>query len=553
MARQWRAVVQYGRLIDKEPVMRAWFWLLLAFLTAIPSEVIAEESPAGQWIVVVAPAYRKAVEPLCEHRKAQGLGVTVVETTDMLSKKEILAGDAEKLREHINKLCRDAKGPNYVLIVGAVEADKLEEAETKVAPALRGTTGRMKDQPSDNGYGCLDKELLPTVAVGRFPAHTEKEVRQMVEKTLAYEKDTKPGEWRRRMTVLAGAPAFNPAVDKLVEELAIARLGKLDPTWSGKAIYANPQSRFCLPDDYLHKRAISYVEEGQGLTLYLGHSNAEGFAAGPDGYISRDDWAKVKIQRGPGVFATFGCNGCQLTDKDHREGYGVAAMRNPHGPVAVLGSHGICFAAMVQLASDGLFQSLCGAKPPERLGDAWMRLKESLAKGKIDALSYWLLDKADGDPTIPQATQRLEHLEMFVLLGDPALRLPVLPSDVKLTVAGTVEATGTLTVTGDVPERLAGGKVRVTLERPLTSEPADLQPLPGEKDERAAVMLGNHERANRFVLVEREATIKDRRFEVKLEIPAEAPWPRLLIRAYAATDRQEGLGVLAVDVKTKNK
>jgi hypothetical protein len=91
------------------------------------------------------------------------------------------------------------------------------------------------------------------------------------------------------------------------------------------------------------------------------------------------------------------------------------------------------------------------------------------------------------------------------------------------------------------------------LERPLTSEPADLQPLPGEKDERAAVMLGNHERANRFVLVEREATIKDGRFEVVLEIPAKAPWPRLLIRAYAATDRQEGLGVLAVDLKTKNK
>jgi hypothetical protein len=355
------------------------------------------------------------------------------------------------------------------------------------------------------------------------------------------------------MTVLAGAPAFSPAVDKLVEELAIARLGKLDPSWNGKAIYANAQSRFCLPADLLHKRAISYVGEGQALTLYLGHSNAEGFAAGPDGYMNGSDWAKVKIQRGPGVFATFGCNGCQLTDKDHLEGYGIAAMRNPHGPVAVLGSHGICFAAMVQLASDGLFQSLCAAKPPDRLGDSWLRLKENLAKGKIDGISFWLLDKADGDPNIPQATQRLEHLEMFVLLGDPVLRLPVIATDVKLTVAGMVEASGTITVTGLVPERLAGGNVRVTLERPLTSEPADLEGLPEKKDERAAVMLANHERANRFVLVAREATIKDGRFEVKLEVPGKAPWPRLLIRAYAATDRHEGLGVLAVDLKAKNK
>jgi len=108
-------------------------------------------------------------------------------------------------------------------------------------------------------------------------------------------------------------------------------------------------------------------------------------------------------------------------------------------------------------------------------------------------------------------------------------------------------------VTGDVTERLAGGRVRVTLERPLTSEPDDLQPLPEKKDERAKVMLDNHERANRFVLVEREAAIKDGRFEVTLEIPDKAPWPRLLIRAYVATDRHEGLAVLAVDLKTKNK
>ena len=96
----------------------------------------------------------------------------------------------------------------------------------------------------------------------------------------------------------------------------------------------------------------------------------------------------------------------------------------PHGPVAILGSHGICFAAMVQLAADGLLESFGTTAPPERLGDCWLRVKHGVAKGKIDDLSYRLLDAVDGDSTIPQATQRLEHLEMFLLLGDPALRLP---------------------------------------------------------------------------------------------------------------------------------
>ena len=531
--------------------MRLSACLLVTVLACVPAR--AAEEPAGQWIVVTAPAYRDAIEPLCEQRKSQGLHVTTVQTTDDLAKKEILAGDAEKLRDHIVKLCHGQKGAKYVLLVGAVDPGGLDEAEKKVLPPLRGSVGRMKGQPTDHGYGDPDQELLPTAAVGRFPARSVKEAQEMVEKTIAYEKDAKPGEWRRRITVLAGAPAFSPAVDKLVEQMAISRLGKLDPTWSGKALYYNPQSRFCVPEDLLRQRATEYIEQGQALTLYLGHSGPEGFAAGKARYLDCDDWAKLKIRRGPGVFATFGCNGCQLTDADNREGYGLAAMRNPHGPVAVFGSHGVCFAAMVQLASESLFQDFCGPKPPERLGDAWLKLQAGLAKGKIDPLSYWLLDKADGDPNIPQATQRREHLEMFVLLGDPALRLPTIPADIKLTVAGQAEPGQTITVTGQAPERLAGAKVRLTLERPLTSEPDDLQPLPQTGEDRAKIMLANHDRANRFVLLEKEVAVKDGRFEVEWKLPAKLPWPELLIRGYGATERQEAIGVHPLPIVKKTK
>ena len=104
-------------------------------------------------LTISRKAFRDALEPLCEHRKAQHMHVTVVQTTDVLGKKEILAGDADKLRERVNKLCRDAKGPSYVLLVGQVEPDKSEDADRKVLPPLRGTTSRMKGQPSDNAYG----------------------------------------------------------------------------------------------------------------------------------------------------------------------------------------------------------------------------------------------------------------------------------------------------------------------------------------------------------------------------------------------------------------
>ena len=511
-------------------------------------------TPPGQWIVVTAPAFRKAVEPLCEQRKTQGLQVVLVQTTDVLTAKEILAGDARKLREHIHKLCRDYKGTSFILLVGAIGSGNLTEPETKVLPALPGTIGRMKGQPSDNAYGCVEDSRLPTVAVGRFPARTEEEARGMVAKTLAYERDPGPGLWRRRLTILAGIPAYNPLVDRLVESVALARFARLAPVWTGRAIYSNPQSRFSLPDNLLHARTLQYVQEGEAFTVYLGHSSAEGLYGGEAHYLDRDDWAGLRIARGKGVFLTFGCNGCQLKGADG-EGYGVAAMRNPNGPVAVAGSHGICFAAMVQLAADGLFESTFAHQPPQRLGESWLAIKNGLACGKIDDFTFRLLDSMDGDKTIPQATQRQEHLEMFVLLGDPALRLPVLPADVELKTETAVAPGEALTVRGELPERLAGARVRVTLERTVNSVPDDLEPMPkdpgslgGAKDR---VMLLNHDRANRFVLATCDCVSKDGRFDATLTAPPKLPWPRLVLRAYAATERADGMAVRTLEVKKK--
>ncbi len=525
--------------------MLRYGWAVVVLLLA---GVSAWAGPAGQWIVVTAPAFRNALEPLCQHRKEQGLRVTVVQTTDVLDDAAIRASEAGKLRDHVHKLCRDGEGPAFVVLVGAIEAGRLTEPEKKVVPALTGTVGRMKGQPSDNAYGCLDDGRMPAVAVGRFPARTEEEVRGMVAKTLEYERDRRPGLWRRRLTILAGIPAYNPFVDRMVESLALARFERLSPSWTGRAIYSNPQSRFCLPDDLLHDRALRYVEGGEAFTLYLGHSSAEGLYGGEAAYLDRDDWSRLRIGRGKGVFLTFGCNGCQLKGRNG-EGYGVAAMRNPNGPVAVIGSHGICFASMVQLAADGLFENTFAGQPPERLGESWLAIKKGVARGKIDDFTYRLLDAVDGDKNIPQATQRQEHLEMFLLLGDPALRIPVLPAGIELNADKMVTPGASLVVRGKATERLEGGRVRLTLERSVNSVPEGLQGVPKNGAERDRIRLANHERANDFVLTRGEGIIKNGAFEVSLPTPMKMPWPVVILRAYAATEREEGMTVQTLRVR----
>src|SRR5262249_16780738 len=65
----------------------------------------------------------------------------------------------------------------------------------------------------------------------------------------------------------------------------------------------------------------------------------------------------------------------------------------------------------------------------------------------------------------------------------------------------------------------------------------------------AQAMLQRHERANDFVLASGATVVRDGRFEAVLKLPAELPWPRLVVRAYAHTERQEGLGVRALPVR----
>src|SRR5262249_8314195 len=159
------------------------------------------------------------------------------------------------------------------------------------------------------------------------------------------------------------------------------------------------------------------------------------------------------------------CNGCQLAGPDG-EGYGVWAMRNARGPAVVLGSHGICFAAMVQLACDALVEHAFQKRPPRRAGEGWLAALRAVASGNIDFVSHPLLESVDGDSRIPQATQRQEHLEMFVLLGDPALRFPQMAQDVTFRLEKQVVTPGeTLVVRGVLPTRLHRSRVEVRLER----------------------------------------------------------------------------------------
>lgn len=503
---------------------------------------------------MTAPALRQAVEPLAEARRRGGYEVTVLETTSLATEPQLRGGDASRIRDAIRAHCaappggptttRSATVDCVVLLVGAVQTDAAADWRA-VVPPLRGTIARMADQPSDNGYGCSGAEVVPSIAVGRMPARKADEAAAMVRKTLAAEQPA-PGESKRRLLLLAGSPSYNPALDQTVERLVLAGFERVDPAWSGRVIYDNSASTYTLPDADLAPRARAFLADGPAVCVYLGHSSAEGFwyRPGRPPLFSRDDWRDVATR--PGLLATFGCNGAQLTGPDG-EGYGVWAIRNPQGPAAVIGSHGVCWAAMSLLMAQGLLEALPAADGAPRLAELWLGMKERLANEPLNPVLFAALDAVDGDPGTPQDVQRREHQEMFVLLGDPALRLPRFAHALRPQVSRA--AGGRLRVTLRAPAEMEGASGRVTLERTLTSRRGDLTALPPDDPRGAAeaTTRANHAKANDFVLSAADVRLDGR--ELRVELPAPADWPPelTLARVYLRRGDVEAFGVARLD------
>jgi hypothetical protein len=515
--------------------------LALMFVAALWSAPCgAAEVPGAQWIVVAAPALRPSLEPLIERRRAQGFQVVIIDTTNALTPAQIQGGDGVPLQARLKEQCARFHGVNLILLAGNATASNADAALQTTVPALPGTTGRMRGMPGDYGYSMPDAKGKPTVAVGRFPAANAEQARAMAQKTLSLEEDTRPGAWRNRLFLFMGETLAGTMGNLMVEPALAAGLAQLHPSWTLRAESTTP-SRFQMPEALLHDTAMQSLEEGDLFSVFLVHSRPEAIFLETNRWITRNDLAQARTPRGAGVFFTCGCFACQLRGTG-REGFGLAAVRNPAGPVAVMGATGEDYGAGPFLAGEGLMQSLAKAPFPSRLGDYWLAVQASLAEAPMDELTFRIANYLDHDKftdSLPE--QRREHLEMWILLGDPALRLPIPPLDVTLESLGAVVPGKPMTVRGALPGRLAGAVVTVTLERPLGAEPAGSDNAGAPTAERCA-------RANNFVLATARAVVTGNQFTCPLTPPAALPWSTLVLRATAATANESALGVLTVSV-----
>ena len=501
-----------------------------------------------QWILITAPALKDALDPLKKQRADQGFEVTALVTTDILSPEELAAGNGQKLKDRIDQLAAPAPAQTYVLLVGIPNAAK--DAASISLPALIGTTGRMKDHPTDNPYGRPEKNLVPTLAVGRFPARTRQEAADMVAKTLAFERAAPTAPWRRRVTLLVGDPGGQSRAEIalgnwIVSTSLKSMMDRMNPLWTPAAIVHVPTSAWFVPDAQLTAAARTRLEAGQLCSVYAGHSAPDRMASGNVSFMTATDWQNLKAPGRAGIFMTCGCWGAQFQPANALrpgDGYAIAAVRNPAGPVAAIAATDESYSMAGQLAFEGLVGDFAKPDLPERLGDAFLHVKTALAHGRMDGLTFMMFDYGDGSQgTIPLETKRKEHIEMWMLLGDPALKLPAVAPEIALDAPASAAPGDTITLHGKIPAAFAQAPVRISLERPF-STPA----LPA-----AATQPAHSDQANNPTLSTQEVQPQGGQFTATLQLPAAPTWPRIVIRVETGQDTATAVGVAVIKVVPK--
>lgn len=171
----------------------------------------------ADYIAIVHSSLSSAIQPLLDHREADNMAVAKVDIQDIYD--EFSAGrvDPEAIRsflryayDHWNS---GREPPAYVLLVGdghydftgATGAFGTPPPPILIPPFLVRVDPWLGETAADNRYVSLDgpNDFLPEMHIGRIPAQTPADVTAVVNKIIAYESDTSPGEWQRRVVFVA--------------------------------------------------------------------------------------------------------------------------------------------------------------------------------------------------------------------------------------------------------------------------------------------------------------------------------------------------------------
>lgn len=489
------------------------FFATLILLGSADSKFLQRDlaTLSADYLIVAPPAFADAMDPLCEHR-AKTLKVAIVRTDDV----EARHG---KGPEGIAKLVAAVK-PRFLLLAGDVEQ----------VPTFRQKAAYTSDTfPSDAD---LATDHLYGAAVGRFPADTIDELKDMIAKTVEYETTLAGGRWQKKISFVTGEGGFGPLIDPILEHQFSAVVSDQIPAaYDIETAFAKPSSKYCFYPPKFNENALRMLNEGALVYAYVGHGLKDSFDdlrwngfAFP--ILEEKNVKDVEVKEGLPIMIVIAC----LTGEyDSRAGdcIGEKLFKRRRGPVAFIGGTRITQPYGNALLGQKLVQQVFHAKAAT-LGEALRGAKAAVLAPDDSAFRK----QADAVAGLVQGPGSLEPMRQDVilhynLLGDPALAIRRPAEGIDLEARGFPGPGRTFSVTG----RAAAGPVEITVEcvRSKFCHPLDL--VGDTMEQQLARRYAN---ANDKAVARAKADVKDGAFETEIELPKDLKPGKYFLKAWGA-------------------
>jgi len=364
----------------------------------VSSPQTLRDRPGGaDEIIVTAPQFRDALQPLVEARQAAGLRVAVVDLTAVYDTFAYGRTDPAAIRALVQQARSGwaPPAPRYLLLAGDASYDPqghLAGPERDLVPTQLIDTAFTGWTASDVWFALPDDApgALPVLAVGRFPAQTPAQMAAMVAKTLDYERDDPTAPWRGAALIVADNddPGFAAAAEAFAAALSDDRATVLTVIGDGSEVRADLLRAF---------------DDGIGLVGYFGHGSLNLWAQ--ERVFSVEDVARLSNRdRLPLVFTLTCLSG--FFEHPTTPSLGEILLRAENGgAVAALVPSSAALLSDQRLLADGLAHALA-----DRQQGGAVTVGDLIYQAQAG-----LMDRSPGVR---------EVLLTFNLLGDPALTIP---------------------------------------------------------------------------------------------------------------------------------
>jgi hypothetical protein len=496
-----------------------------------------------------------ALAPWRKYRQSQGYKIEIVRP----------AADFEHTRYAIQDAVQRTQA-KFIVLVGDAHATSAERAafpKHSTIPAsnhvakvniLFGGEGPIA---TDNAYADLNGDAIPELAIGRIPVDTPKELEEYTRRVIAYETDPAKNLWRRKIHLIAGVGNFGPVIDSVLESATKKFLMDGIPNGYETTItQASWRSPYCPDPRRFNDVTMERMTDGGLFWVYLGHGHETGLDRL---WLSRKqhfpimeaaDAKKLTISNGPPIAILLACHtGAYDLPQDC---FAEQLLRAPGGPIAVISGSRVTMPYGNSIFGDGLLEGYFQRRLLT-LGEVFHHAKSQLANGNPTSKNRKLFDQlaqlVSPKPELLDE-ERIEHLQLYQLLGDPLLALPR-PNEISIVAPGSCFAGDELEV--EFHSAIAGRAiVEVVCPRDQNkygvSNRFDLPALEANWSD----LQETYAKANDVCWISHTTDAKAGKFNAKLKLPDDCEG-LCYIRIHAADGKEFGLGAKELRVKRAKK